>query len=98
MRLATDIKERARVTRYTREHGYNALAVGRTAAGLLQREVAAACGVSQQCIALLETGRRKPSAALAKRLARLLRTTPERLFPETPYSGVLISPVSISAK
>lgn len=81
MRLATD--------------RYNALATARVAAGLKQRQLAAACGVSQQCIGLLEKGQRNPSPALAQRLSRMLRTTPKRLFPPEPIDGVLVTPIQL---
>ena len=51
----------------------------RTRAGFTQAQLAARLGVSQAYVSMLEAGRRAPSAALARRLARELAMSPVSL-------------------
>ena len=52
----------------------------RTEKGLSQAELAQVVHVDSSYIGLLETGRRKPSDAIVKRLAQALGTTPTALY------------------
>ena len=58
----------------------NRLKEERSRHGLSQAELAAKVGVSRKTINTVENGVFIPSALLALRLARALRTTVERLF------------------
>lgn len=53
------------------EHGYS------------QTELAELTHISRQLLAHLEKGRRQPSLPVARRLARILGTAPDALFPDT---------------
>ena len=53
----------------------------RTRAGLRQADLAATVGVSRQTIISLERGDYSPSVYLALRIARVLESTVEELFP-----------------
>jgi transcriptional regulator with XRE-family HTH domain len=55
------------------------LRAARTRAGLTQTQLAARLGVSQAYLSMLEAGRRAPSAALARALARELALSPVSL-------------------
>lgn len=60
----------------------------RAAAGLTQAQLASRLGVSQAYLSMLEGGRRAPSAALARRLARTLQLSPVSLdLQDAPRSG-----------
>lgn len=48
----------------------------RLAARLTQRELARRCGVSVQAVFIVETDRRQPSAALLRKLKRILGQVP----------------------
>ncbi|MBF0696214.1 XRE family transcriptional regulator [Actinomyces bowdenii] len=52
----------------------------RTAAGMTQRELAAASGVTQSLIASVESGARQPSANVRSRLDRALQVRPSILL------------------
>lgn len=52
--------------------------ITRERAGVTQREIAAACGVSAQTIALWETGQRTPSGPPALEYGKLLRQLAKR--------------------
>lgn len=54
----------------------------RERAGLTQRELAAAAGISYVTVNHLENDRRMPSERVAKALARELRVKPRYLFPD----------------
>jgi transcriptional regulator with XRE-family HTH domain len=54
----------------------NQLKKARRAAGLTQTQLARKVGKSQGYVSLLESGRRSPSASLAKRLAKVLNLPP----------------------
>jgi molybdate-binding protein/transcriptional regulator with XRE-family HTH domain len=56
------------------------LRLARTAKGLSQAQLAAACGVSRQAVAGAEAGGWAPSLAVALRMAKVLGTTAEQLF------------------
>ena len=44
----------------------------RISGNMTQKELANACGVSQQCYSYIETGKRKPSPRLARKIGRTL--------------------------
>lgn len=48
--------------------------------GLVQEDLATLTGISRSTIAELEVGRRKARPATVEKLAKALRTTPERLY------------------
>lgn len=52
----------------------------RQAHGLTQRELAAQIGVKASHVAYLETGQRKPSLALLRRIAETLKLDQQKLF------------------
>lgn len=54
----------------------------RREAELSQRELAAALGVTQQCVSFWERAARQPSPDTRRELARLLGTSVSELFPE----------------
>jgi putative transcriptional regulator len=58
----------------------NTLAQRRTAAGMVQEELARRVGVSRQTIIALEQGRYEPRLSLAFRLAAVFGCTIEDLF------------------
>lgn len=58
----------------------NDLSALRHAAGISQRELAAALDVSRQTINSIETGRYDPSLPLAIAIARHFRSTVEEIF------------------
>jgi transcriptional regulator with XRE-family HTH domain len=60
----------------------NRIRVVRESKGWNQRELAEAAHVCQTTISELERGVRKPWPRVKKKLARVLKTTPEELFPD----------------
>ncbi len=54
----------------------------RTARGIGQTALAKSVGISQPYLALIETGRRKPSARVARKLAAMLQVDVGWLFSE----------------
>ncbi|MGE5553937.1 MAG: helix-turn-helix transcriptional regulator [Betaproteobacteria bacterium] len=66
-----------------------ALIEARRRAGLSQKEVAAAVGVSRSFYTLVERGSRNPSLPVALRIARFFDTDTKDLFgPPTPPGGL----------
>ena len=59
----------------------NQLAKYRKQKGLSQTQLAKLIGVAQSTIAMIETGKITPSLRTALKLARVLGTTVEELFP-----------------
>lgn len=55
-------------------------AYARRRAGLLQRQVAAALGVSMGTVAMWDTGRNKPRADMLPKIAKLYGTTVDELL------------------
>lgn len=58
--------------------------LARMKAGLRQIDIARALGVSESLVAYWETGRKRPAEQYLPKLAEMLRTKPEDLFPEVP--------------
>lgn len=58
------------------------MAYARRRAGLLQRQVAEALGVSMGTVAMWDTGRNKPRADMLPRIAKLYRCTVDELLRE----------------
>lgn len=58
------------------------MAYARRRAGLLQRQVAEALGVSLGTVAMWDTGRNKPRADMLPRIARLYGCTVDELLQE----------------
>lgn len=58
------------------------LAYARRRAGLLQRQVAEALGVSMGTVAMWDTGRNKPRADMLPRIAKLYNCTVDELLRE----------------
>ena len=58
----------------------------RKLAGLTQEQLAQAMGVSRQAVSHWENGHSLPDEATLLRLARVLRTAPEQLSPDSPES------------
>jgi DNA-binding XRE family transcriptional regulator len=65
-----------------------ALRERRRQSGLTQGELAVRAGVSRQLVAAVESGQNVPSVEAALRLASVLATTVEALFPPTPRAVV----------
>lgn len=64
------------------------LAYARRRAGLLQRQVAEALGVSMGTVAMWDTGRNKPRADMLPRIAKLYNCTVDELLREDePTTG-----------
>ena len=60
----------------------NKLQLARQAQGMRQADLARRVGVARPTLALIETGRRRPSAAVAAKLAEVLDVDPTWLFSE----------------
>lgn len=58
------------------------LATARFLQGLSQYDVARKMGISQSLISMIEMGHRLPTAAEAKKLARIVSGNADDLFPE----------------
>lgn len=58
------------------------LKLGRIKRGIQQRRLASLVGISQTELSHYEVGRRRCPANLRRKIADLLSTTPEQLFPE----------------
>lgn len=56
--------------------------LARMKAGLRQIDIARALGVSESLVAYWETGGKRPAEQYLPKLAEMLRTKPEDLFPE----------------
>lgn len=59
------------------------MAFARKRAGLLQRQVAEALGVSMGTVAMWDTGRNKPRADMLPKIAKLYNCTVDELLQET---------------
>ena len=57
-----------------------ALVAFRVKEGLSQRQLAKKCGVHYSTISLIEQGKRNPSPALGKKIARVLQVPQEAIF------------------
>jgi len=58
----------------------NLLEAARLKAGLSQKQVADAVGIRQNMVSNYENGRRRLTRSMARRLADVLKVTPERFF------------------
>lgn len=56
--------------------------LARVGAGYTQMNLADEVGIKEREITLIETGRKQPSPVVAIRIAEILKTKKERLFPE----------------
>ena len=64
------------------------MAFARKRAGLLQRQVAEALGVSMGTVAMWDTGRNKPRADMLPKIAKLYNcTVDELLLEDEPVTG-----------
>lgn len=70
----------------------SALEIARKSAGLTAAEMAKAIGVSASHISQIERGWRTPSLAVKQRLAALLRSPVDELFPPTATPALLRTP------
>ncbi len=59
-----------------------ALKLSRIGAGYTQLNLADEVGIKERDITLIETGRKESSPAVAQRIAKVLDTKKEKLFPE----------------
>ncbi len=59
-----------------------ALKIERTKSGVKQWRLASLVGISQTELSHYEVGRRRCPADLRRKIANILSTTPEQLFPE----------------
>lgn len=56
------------------------LAIARERSGFTQAKTALELGISRSFYGLIETGARNPDYGLAKRIAKLLKVSPESIF------------------
>lgn len=63
------------------------LKIERTKSGIKQWRLANLCGITQTELSQYESGRRRCPADLRRKIADVLSTTPEALFPEEIYNG-----------
>jgi len=61
------------------------LKMERTKSGIKQWRLASLVGISQTELSHYESGRRRCPADLRRKIADVLSTTPEQLFPEKEY-------------
>lgn len=62
------------------------LKIERTKKGIKQWRLASLIGISQTELSHYEVGRRRCPADLRRKIAEVLSTTPEQLFPEEAHS------------